>query len=140
MSASTLRIIIPLVLILHGIGHVMGILTATGIIKTETWHSQSWLLTGPLGDSTARIIALILWVITLLGFLAAGAGAFGWSVTSGSWRTIAVVSAVISLAALALYWNAFAVLIPNKIGSIAVNVATLVAILGLSWPSAELIT
>lgn len=139
MSPQTLRIVIPLVLILHGIGHVMGILTAVGVIKTATWHSQSWLLTQPLGDTTARTLALILWLVTVIGFVAAGAGAWGWSVTSGSWRTIAVISAILSLIALALFWNAFAVLIPNKIGAIAVNIATLVAILGLSWPATEVI-
>jgi hypothetical protein len=65
----------------------------------------------------------------MVGFIAAGAGAFGWSVTTRDWRSIAVVMAVVSLVALALYWNAFAVLFPNKIGSIAVNIAVLVGVL-----------
>jgi hypothetical protein len=96
-------------------------------------------LTGPLGDPAARAIALVLWVVTVVGFIAAGAGAFGWSVTAGSWRTITVVMAVISLVALALYWNAFASLFPNKIGSIAVNITALVGILAMNWPSTDII-
>jgi hypothetical protein len=139
MSNQTLRTIIALALIIHGIGHWMGILTATQVIKTDTWHARSWLLTDPLGDSTARMIALALWVITFVGFLAAGAGAWGFDPTQGSWRTIAVVSAVLSLIALALFWNSFAVLFPNKVGAIAVNVATLVAILLRDWPSTDVV-
>jgi hypothetical protein len=139
MSPKFIQIAIPVVLILHGVGHVMGVLTAANLVGTDTWHSRSWLLTGPLGDSTARIIALVLWAVTVAGFLAAGAGAFGWSVTAGSWRTIAVVMAVVSLIALALYWNAFASLFPNKIGSIAVNLAVLYGVLIAHWPSTDII-
>ncbi len=138
MSNQTLRIIISLVLIAHGIGHWMGIMTAVGAIKTDNWHSRSWLLTDSLGDSTARIVALVLWIVAFIGFLAAGTGTLGWSVTEDSWRTLAVIAAVISLVALVLFWNAFAVLFPNKIGAIAVNIATLVAILLADWPSDEI--
>lgn len=139
MSPKVLQIAVPLVLILHGVGHIMGVLTAAGVFSTETWHSRSWLLTDLLGDPAARVIALVLWVVTVVGFIAAGAGAFGWSVTAGSWRTITVVMAVISLVALALYWNAFASLFPNKIGSIAVNITALVGILAMNWPSTDII-
>ena len=75
MSDQVIRVIVPLALILHGIGHWMGILTAVGVIKTDTWNSRSWLLTNPLGDTTARVIALAIWALAFVGFLAAGAGA-----------------------------------------------------------------
>jgi len=39
------------------------------------------------------------------------------------WRPLSVVCAAISLIGLALYWQAFPKLFPNKIGSIGVNVA-----------------
>lgn len=139
MSPKVIQIAVPIVLILHGVGHVMGVLTAAGVVGTDTWHSRSWLLTSLLGDSTARMIALILWSVTVVGFIAAGAGAFGWMVTAGSWRTIAVVMAVISLVALALYWNAFASLFPNKVGSIAVNLAVLYGVLMAHWPATDII-
>jgi hypothetical protein len=139
MSDQMLRTIISLALIVHGIGHWMGIMTAAGIAKTDTWHSRSWLLTDLLGDTPARMIALTIWVITFVGFILAGAGALGWSVTEGQWRTITVVCAVVSLIGLALFWNAFAALIPNKIGAIAVNVVALVGILIADWPSTDVI-
>jgi hypothetical protein len=51
------------------------------------------------------------------------------------WRTLAIVSAVVSLVALALFWNAFIYLFPHKVGAIAVNVAVLVGLLWANWPS-----
>ena len=140
MSDQVIRNIVPLALILHGIGHWMGILTAVGVIKTDAWNSRSWLLTDPLGDTTARVLALVIWALAFLGFLAAGAGAWGWSVTDGSWRTMAVISAVLSLAGLFFFWNAFAMLFPNKIGALAINIITLVAVLIADWPSTDVIS
>jgi hypothetical protein len=137
---QTLRIIVPLALILHGIGHWMGILTAVGVIKTDSWNSRSWLLTDPLGITTTRVLALVIWVMVFAGFLAAGAGAWGWSVTGGSWRTLAVVCSVLSLVGLFFFWNAFAALFPNKIGAIAINVIALVGILIAGWPSTDVIS
>ena len=139
MSDHTVRIVVSLALIVHGIGHSMGIMTAAGMSKTETWHSRSWLLTDLLGDSPARLIALVIWVVTFVGFILAGAGALGWSVTEGQWRAITVVCAVVSLIGLVLFWNAFAALVPNKIGAIAVNVIALVGILIADWPSTDVI-
>jgi hypothetical protein len=118
----------------------MGILTAASVINTDSWNSRSWLLSDPLGDNRARFLALIIWVIVFVGFVAAGAGAWGWSVTEESWRTIAVACAVLSLVGLFFFWNAFAMLFPNKIGAIAINAIALVGILIADWPSTDLIS
>jgi hypothetical protein len=135
MSGTTLRIIIALVFFVHGVGHFMGIMPALGLSSVKGWSSHSWLLTPLLGEAASRIISIILFAAALVGFLAAALGLMGWLVPHDSWRTLAIVSAVISLIALALFWNAFVSLIPNKLGAIAVDVATLVCLLGLNWPS-----
>ena len=135
MSGTTLRIIIALVFFVHGVGHAMGIIPALGLSTVKGWSSQSWLLTPILGDTASRVISVILFLAALVGFLAAALGLMGWLVPRDSWRALAIVSAVISLIALALFWNAFVSLIPNKLGAIAVDVATLVCLLGLNWPS-----
>ena len=116
MSPTTLRIIIGLVLLVHGIGHSMAFLPALNITSTENWHHRSWLLTPLIGDTASRVISIILFGAALLGFIAAALGLFCWLVPHELWRSLAVYSAVISLAALALFWNSFASLFPNKIG------------------------
>jgi hypothetical protein len=135
MSGTTLRIIIALVFFAHGVGHAMGIMPALGLASVKGWSSRSWLLTPLLGETASRIISVVLFLAALLGFLAAALGLTGWLVPHDTWRTLAVVSAVISLVALTLFWNAFVSFIPNKLGAIVVDVATLVCLLVLNWPS-----
>ena len=130
MSASTVRIITGSILILHGIGHSMALLPALNIAGTENWHYRSWLLTGLLGEPLSRALVVILFGTAMIGFIAAGLGVFGWLVPNSSWQTLAVVSALISMVALALFWNAFVTLFPNKLGAIVVNFAALWGLLG----------
>ncbi|MFN2198408.1 MAG: hypothetical protein ACK2UW_19970 [Anaerolineales bacterium] len=130
MSTTTIRILAGLVLIIHGIGHVMALLPAFNIASTEGWHYRSWLLTGILGESFSRVLVVILFGIPMIGFIAAGMGLLGWLVPQSAWQPLALGSAVLSLVALALFWNAFVMFIPNKVGAIAVNLATLWVVLG----------
>jgi hypothetical protein len=135
MSVTTLGIIIALVLFLHGIGHVMGLIPILGIASTETWHAQSWLLTDLIGETASRIVGFVLFAAGLVGFIGAALGLMDWLVPHDAWRTLAIVSAVISFIAIALFWNAFVMLFPNKIGAIAVNAAVLIGLLMASWPT-----
>jgi hypothetical protein len=134
MSGTTLRFIIAGVLFVHGVGHIMGVMPALGLSSLKRWSSHSWLLTPLLGDTVSRIISIILFLAALVGFLAAALGLMGWLVPHDSWRTLAVTSAVISLVAIALFWNAFVSFFPNKLGAVAVDIATLVCLLVLNWP------
>ena len=135
MSGTTLRIIIALVFFVHGVGHAMGIIPALRPADVKGWSSRSWLLTPVVGEAASRIISAILFLAAMLGFLAATLALMGWLVPHDFWRTLAVVSAAISLVAIGLFWNAFVSLIPNKVGAIAVDIAVLVCLLVLNWPS-----
>lgn len=142
MSPAILRIIIAGVLAFHGVGHAMGIIPAlkSRFFESQTgawaqnWSSHSWLLSPLLGDTASRIISVVLFLVPLIGFVGAALGLMGWLVPHESWRTLAVVSAVISLVALSLFWNAFIYLFPHKVGAIAVNVAVLVGLLWANRP------
>ena len=107
MSPTTLRILIGLVLIVHGIGHCMAFFPALNIFSTEHWHHRSWLLTPVIGETASRVLSVILFGAAMIGFVAAGLGLFGWLVPHDWWRSLSIVSAVISLVALALFWNSF---------------------------------
>ena len=143
MSPILLRMIIAGVLAFHGVGHAMGIIPALQLrfFQNQTgawaqiWSSYSWSLTPLLGDAISRILAVILFAVPLIGFLGAALGLMGWLVPHEWWQMLAIVSAVISLMALALFWNAFIYLFPHKVGAIAVNVAVLVGLLWANWPS-----
>jgi len=130
MSESTIRTIMGLVYVVHGIGHIMALLPALNISSAKSWHHRSWLLSGILGDTVSRALVILLFGAAMIGFIAAGLGLLGWLVPHSAWQTLALYSAVISLVALVLFWNAFVALFPNKIGSIVVNAFTLWALLG----------
>jgi hypothetical protein len=131
----TLRIIIAAVLFIHGIGHIMGVLPALQVGDVAGWNSRSWLLTPLIGETASRILSAVLFLMALIGFLASALALMSWLVPHEWWRTLAVVSAVISLVTVVLFWNAFVALVPNKVGALGVDIAVLVCLLVLNWPS-----
>ncbi len=143
MSGTVLRAIIAFAFAFHGVGHAMGIIPALGIVNVEgssqdwlkSWSSHSWLLTNLLGDAASRALCAILYGAALIGFIGAALALLGWGVPHDWWRTLAIVSAIISLVALLLFWNALIFLFPHKVGALAINLATLVCLLVLSWPT-----
>ena len=143
MSGTVLRAIIAAIFAFHGVGHAMGIIPALGVVSIgrpgqgwlKDWSSHSWLLTDLLGDAPSRILCILLYGAALIGFLGAALALLGWGIPHGWWRTLAAVSAAISLVAVVLYWNALIFFFPHKVGALAVNVATLVCLLALNWPS-----
>ena len=143
MSGTVLRAIIAFVFAFHGIGHAMGIIPALGVVDTanssqgwmKNWSSRSWLLTNLLGESVSRVLCILLYGVALLGFLGAALALLGWGLPHEWWRTLAVFSAVVSLLALLLFWNALIMLFPHKVGALAINIATLVCLLVLNWPT-----
>jgi hypothetical protein len=134
MSTETLRIIIAIVLIAHGIGHSLGILPAIGMKLTEAHSSDSWLLTRLLGSTISRVLALILFLGALIGFIGAGLGLFDWLVPSDLWQQLSVWASIISLVGLAIFPNAFPAIFPNLVGAVGLDIAVLVAVLWLKWP------
>lgn len=134
MNSSTLRTIIAIVLFIHAIGHVQGVLVSLGIFGSEKWNAQSWLFDGILGEKGSRMLAFVLWGITVLGFFVTAFAFLGIGIPHDWWRTLAIIFAVISTVTMIFYWNSFASLFPNKIGSLAVNLAILVGLVFLNWP------
>jgi len=143
MSATLLRAIVALIFAFHGVGHAMGIIPALGLAGGEgasqgwlqNWSSRSWLLTDLLGDAVSRVVCAALYGLALVGFVGAALGLLGWGLPHDWWRPLATISAVISLLALVLFWDALIFLFPHKVGALAINVATLVCLLALNWPA-----
>ncbi len=106
-----------------------------GFSTVETWNARSWLLTRLLGNTITRVIGFILLAVASIGFLGAALGLMDWLVPHEWWRSLAVTSAVVSLVAIGLFWNALVSLFPNKIGAIGVDVAVLIGLLLVDWPT-----
>ena len=132
------QIVLGVVLIVHGIGHTLGVIPL--FLKVpDSWNTRSWLLTGRLDDGVVTAIAVVLWLACVVGFVLAGLGVLDLIVPTSWWRPLAVGFSVLSLVALGLFWQGFPVLIPNKVGAIAVDVVLIVGIVFASWPTEEMV-
>jgi hypothetical protein len=143
MSGTTLRTIITLALIFHGVGHLMGVFPALGLLDTQSgssqgwlknWSSRSWLLTDLIGEGPSRVLGVILYGLAFAGFVATGLALAGWGLPHDAWRTLAILSAIVSLAAVLLFWDALILLFPHKVGALGVNIAVVVGLLVANWP------
>lgn len=104
----------------HGIGHVLGWLPAWGLATFPQVSRKSWALDPLVGQRIGESVAGLLYLVPTLGFLAA-AGAL----LAGQpwWREAAVVSAIVSLVASALFPAALPT--SSLVGATAVNLAVL---------------
>lgn len=133
MSGGTWRTILALMVMAHGVGHVLLLAPCLGIAQ---WGQSvhSWVLNDTLGDTLTRLIGSFLWLAVVAGFAAAGVGLIGQRTW---WRTLAVVSAGVSLFALALFANGIDA--QPLLSAGLMDVAVLVALLWMRWPSIELL-
>ncbi len=142
MSDQTIKLIAAGVLLLHGLGHG-GALGALAWIRfrpgtpTGDWHAaRSWLAPSLSADSATRV-ASVLWIVSLIGFVVAAMSFWGVLIPAGVWQPLAVASAVVSIAGITAFFGTWPMF--NTIAALAVNVAVLVAVLWLHWPSAAVL-
>ncbi len=133
MSAHTWRTILALIVLAHGVGHVLYLIPSLGIAQLGQ-STKSWLLTPALGDTLTRVVGSILWLAVLTGFVAAGVGLLGqltW------WRTAAVAASGVALLGLGLFANGSDV--QSQLCAGLMSATILVALLLIRWPSVELV-
>jgi len=135
-----LKTLIAIFLIAHGLVHA-GLAAAPNPNEPDTKPgafftsiNRSWL--PPKLEIDAVIvqwIGIILVAFATLGFVLAGLGIFGVTGLNEIWRTVAVVSAGVSLLLLVLFWH------PWLIVGVLIDISILIALLWAKWPSVDLI-
>jgi hypothetical protein len=135
-----MKILLAVFLILHGMVHA--ILAAAPIPNEPdsnpgaffTNSTRSWLLPRlGLNDTAIQWIGIILVILAALGFILAGLGVIGVPGLNDVWRTVAVVSACVSLLLLIVFWHTWLMV------GVLIDIGILIALLWLDWPSVELI-
>jgi hypothetical protein len=76
MSNNSWRILISLVLAVHGIGHTYFLVYALGLDK-RAQASRSWLLSGHVPDDAVKALGILIWLLATVGFVVTGVGVFG---------------------------------------------------------------
>jgi len=137
MSTNTLKLLIAGFLLLHGLGHIGAFVAIVGNwsvrgTSTGAWlPARSWLLPA-LTPQTAKVIASIFWILSLLGFVAAAMSFWGILLPGELWRQLALVTSVISALGIILFlgnWPTF-----NTVAALAANLVVLVTQLWTHWP------
>lgn len=135
-----MKILFAIFLIAHGLVHA-GLAAAPNPNDPDakpgaffTSINLSWLLP-QLGLNAAAVqwIGIILVALATLGFVLAGLGVFGVSGLTAVWRTVAVVSACVSLLLLALFWH------PWLIVGVLIDIGIMTTLMWAKWTSEELI-
>lgn len=116
------RILIGLFLLGHGFVHA----------RWQLWWPgggprTSWLLRSA-GEGTLRSLGMTVFVLAAIGFFAAGLGVF---IQQGWWRPVAMISSLVSLLVMVALWYR------GLIVGAAIDVAILIALLWMHWPSAS---
>ncbi|MBF6595180.1 MAG: hypothetical protein IVW51_12155 [Thermaceae bacterium] len=139
MSEPVIKLLVAGVLLLHGLGHSGALGALIWIARfpgtnTGGWLSaKSWLFPA-LTPSAATTLASIFWVLSLLGFVAAGLSF--WGLPGEGWRQLALASAVVSTLGIALFWGTWPTF--NTLAALAVNLAVLLSQLVYHWPPQSL--
>ncbi|MBI9047752.1 MAG: hypothetical protein JEZ06_24925 [Anaerolineaceae bacterium] len=134
MSPKTLRTILSILLFVHAIGHGQGIVSSLGLFNSDSWNASSWIFDPLFGQRISKIIAICLFSICLLGFLAVAFSFLNIGIPYANWRTLAIIFSIPSVLGLIAYWNAFAMFF-NKAGAIGVNGWILIGIMIMNWPT-----
>jgi hypothetical protein len=135
MSGNLLNILIGIVIIGHGIGHVMGLMSALGFQLTPQHSSNSWLFTRLLGRTASRAVMFIIFAAATIFLIAGGLGSNGWLLPFDRWAWLTASGSILSIAGLVLFPKAFPTVFPNLVGAVAVDIAALLTIYWWHWPS-----
>ena len=138
MSDQTIKLFAAGALLVHGLGHG-GALAALAWIRlspgsnTSAWlAARSWLVPSLPGD-TATTLAGAFWIVSAVGFVIAAMSFWGVIVPAGVWRPLAVAVALVSATGIVLFFGTWPMF--NTLAALGVNIAVLVAVLWLHWPS-----
>jgi len=125
-------LVIAIVVLAHGLGHVLFLVPALRLADWAGQTSHSWALTAPLGDVPVRGIAALIWTAAIVLFTA---GVAGFVTDREWWRTITIVASIVSIAGLVLFWDGIAT--SSAIFALTFDVVVLVSLLVAHWPSVE---
>lgn len=121
-----MRTLFSIFLALHGLVHAWFVVLSQNLVPFEEemgWTGQSWLLSNILSDSTAKIVATILFSISTLLFIVGGI-MFGLKADIA--KTVLILASIISSLTLIVFWDgSFDMIVQKGIIGFVINIATI---------------
>jgi len=98
-----LQYLAALVLLGHGLGHIIGPLASFGVKVKGMAERPSWMLPGnrDMKGAVGKAWSVI-WIIAIIPFVISSAGAFMGELW---WRDWAIIGSIISILAILPWWN-----------------------------------
>ena len=122
--------------VLHGLVHLLYFGQSWRLFELRpkmVWPDGAWAFSRLFGDETTRLLASIACVLAAIGFVAGGTGILAGQAW---WRPVVTGAAAFSAVIFVLFWDGGLHKLDNQ-GAIAIliNVAILIAVLVLRWPT-----
>ena len=131
-----MNIILCLFLIWHGLIHLLYAGHSQRLFELRPgmiWPDGSWLFSKLLGNQITRLAALFLLAVAALGFIAGGLGLF---LGRDGWRLAVTNASALSSVIYLIFWNGKFRALDQQGGlGILINLALVVSVWGLRWPS-----
>ena len=131
-----LKFVFGVFIVLHGLVFLLYSGQSWRLFKLQpgmVWPEGSWAFSKLLGDEATRLAASITYVLAAIGFVAGGTGILA---SQTWWHSVVVGSAAFSAILISLFWDGGIQKLANKGGiGFLINLAILVALLILRWPS-----
>ena len=135
MSANSVKLIAFLALLVHGVGHLQGVVSSSGVKFRTSTSNTSWLLKR-LDVKWNKLICLLLYLAASVFGIFAALSFRGVLGPDSQWTSLAIACAIFSSLGLVFFPKALALFF-NKAGAIAVNLFIFYSILfNGNWPSA----
>jgi hypothetical protein len=129
MSNDLFRAVLAVLVLAHGIGHVLFAPLAFSTLRLPS-SGESWLLSGALGKGVTDVIATAIALALVAAFSIAAYGLFA---QTAWWRGLLVGASLISIGLIVVFWAG----LPDSsaIAALAFDGAVLVSVLVLHWPA-----
>jgi hypothetical protein len=131
-----MKTILALILLVHGIGHALGILAGIGVKLSSSHSLESWLFSSLLGKPVSQYLGILLSALAIIAFFTTSLSLLGWFLPQNLWESLGITASLISLLLVVFYWNFLPFLFPNKVGVIVIDGWLLLSILWWHWPTA----
>ena len=130
------RLVIGVFMVLHGFVHLLYFGQSQRLFELQpgmTWPDWSWAFSKLLGNDATRLLTSISYALAAIGFAAGGIGLLA---KQAWWRPAVVGSAAFSSVTIILFWNGTRQKLHDQGGiGLLINLAILLAVLVLHWPS-----
>jgi hypothetical protein len=131
-----LRILLGVFVVLHGLVHLLYVGQSRRLFELRpgmVWPDGSWAFSKLLGVGVTRWLTSISYALVAIGFVAGGIGILAGKAWS---RPVVAGSAAFSTVSILLFWDSkMQKLSDQGVIAILINVALLVVVFVLNWPS-----